>query len=410
MIRLFYYTNRPILATLVACSLTFFFTSSAYAQEEEEEKVFEFYGHVMTDVGYNFGVVAPNWTDVMRPSRLPSFEGQYGTEGNVYFSVRQTRFGAKSWIDTPLGKLHTIFEWELFGTGVDEGQTTLRLRHAYAEIGKFGAGQYWSPFMDIDVFPNTLEYWGPSGMVFFRNIQVRYMPIQGRSRLTFALERPGASADEGIYADRIELDDVEARFPLPDFSFEYHHGRDWGYVEIAGMLRRIEWEDKGDQPFDLSGSATGWGLNLSTNLNLGKSSIFRGQFVFGEGIQNYMNDAPSDIGIRNRFDNPNSPIEGVPLPVIGIVAFLDHKWNDEYSTSVGYSTLRVDHTDGQTPDSFDTGEYFIANFLWAPASQILTGVELQHIRRQNYLDGFSSNATKIQFSFKYYFSQSFYKK
>ena len=34
--------------------------------------------------------------------------------------------------------------------------------------------------MDIDVFPNTLEYWGPNGMVFFRNVQVRYMPIQGR--------------------------------------------------------------------------------------------------------------------------------------------------------------------------------------------------------------------------------------
>ncbi|HQY88054.1 MAG TPA: DcaP family trimeric outer membrane transporter, partial [Tepidisphaeraceae bacterium] len=97
------------------------------------------------------------------------------------------------------------FEFEMFGTGADAGQTTFRLRHAYGEIGKFGAGQYWSPFMDVDVFPNTLEYWGPTGMVFFRNIQVRYMPIQGDTRLTFALERPGASGDGGVYSDRIEL-------------------------------------------------------------------------------------------------------------------------------------------------------------------------------------------------------------
>ena len=128
---------------------------------------------------------------------MPSYDNQYGTSGNAYFSVRQTRFGVKSYNKTPLGELKTIFEFELFGTGVDAGQTTIRLRHAYGELGKWGVGQYWSPFMDADVFPNTVEYWGPAGMVFFRNIQIRYMPIQGDTRLTFALERPGASADQG---------------------------------------------------------------------------------------------------------------------------------------------------------------------------------------------------------------------
>ena len=32
--------------------------------------------------------------------------------------------------------------------------------------------------MDIGVFPNTMEYWGPNGMVFFRNVQVRWMPVR----------------------------------------------------------------------------------------------------------------------------------------------------------------------------------------------------------------------------------------
>ena len=30
-------------------------------------------------------------------------------------------------------------------------------------VGQFGAGQTGSPFMDSDVFPNSLEYWGPNG-------------------------------------------------------------------------------------------------------------------------------------------------------------------------------------------------------------------------------------------------------
>src|SRR5882672_2982995 len=209
----------------LSCMMVVFILISANtlrAQEGEKQKTMEIYGHVMLDAGYNFNQINPNWYDVIRPTQLPSFKNQYGTDGNVYFSVRQTRLGFKNYFQTPLGELKTQFEFELFGTGVDAGQTTFRLRHAYAELGKFGVGQTWSPFMDIDVFPNTLEYWGPTGMIFFRNVQFRYMPIQGATHLTFALERPGASADAGIYANRIELSGVVPHFAVPDFSAEYH--------------------------------------------------------------------------------------------------------------------------------------------------------------------------------------------
>ena len=136
---------------------------------------------------------------------MNAFPGEFGPDGNVYFGVRQTRFGVKTSTPTPLGDLNTQFEFELFGTGVDAGQTTFRLRQAYGELGAFGAGETWSPFMDIDVFPNTIEYWGPNGMVFYRNVQVRWMPLRGnRSQVTIAAERPGATADQGSYSDFIQ--------------------------------------------------------------------------------------------------------------------------------------------------------------------------------------------------------------
>ena len=153
--------------------------------------------------------------------------------------------------------------------------------------------------MDIDVFPNTVEYWGPPGMAFFRNIQIRYMPIKGASKLTIALERPGASADQGVYADHIAIQNVKPHFNLPDLSAEYRYAGNFGYVELAGIVRRIEWKDlNGSSTVDLSGRATGWGLNLSTNINLGKTSVFRGQYLYGEGIENYMNDATTDVGVE----------------------------------------------------------------------------------------------------------------
>ena len=176
--------------------------------------------------------------------------------------------------------------------------------------------------MDIDVFPNTVEYWGPCGMVFFRNVQFRYMPIQGDNRLTIALERPGASADQGVYSDRIELQNIRGRFPLPDLSFEFRKAGKFGYMELAGILRRMEWEDLDPNSPDLSGSATGWGINLSTNLNLGNKDIFRGQLVFGEGIQNYMNDAPVDVAIDGNIKG-NDCVQWRPLNRFD---FVDGEW------------------------------------------------------------------------------------
>lgn len=382
---------------------------ASYAQENKETKTMELYGFIMTDAGFNANQIHPDWFDVMRPTKLPAFDNEYGTDGNFFFSVRQTRFGVKNYFQTPVGELKTHFEFEMFGTGVDAGQTTIRLRHAYAELGKFGVGQYWSPFMDIDVFPNTVEYWGPNGMVFFRNVQVRYMPIQGDSRMTIALERPGASADAGIYSDRIELEGVSGKFPLPDLSAEYRRAFGSGsYVEVAGIVRSIQWEDQNNDQFDLSGDALGWGLNLSTNLKIGSSSVVRGQVVYGEGIENYMNDAPVDIGIERDPNNATAPVKGVALPILGVVAFLDHNWNEKFSSSVGYSYLSIDNSDGQAADAFHVGQYAVANLLYYPAKNCMAGVELQYGKRENFTDGYSSDAVKVQFSFKYNFSQSFY--
>ena len=386
------------------------FCISVQAQDEGT-KTMEIYGFIMTDAGYNANQIHPDWFDVVRPTKLPSYENEFGTDGNFFFGVRQTRFGVKNFLQTPLGELRTQFEWEMFGTGVDAGQTTLRLRHAYAELGKFGAGQYWSPFMDIDVFPNSIEYWGPNGMVFFRNVQVRYMPIQGATRLTIALERPGASADQGNYADRIQAGNVRPRFAVPDLSAEFRKGFDnGGYLELAGIARSMAWD--GINNDELDGSAFGWGLNLSTNLKFGSATTFRGQVVYGAGIQNYMNDAPVDVAVNVK---DNGEIEGVAIPVLGIVAFVDHNWSEKFSTSVGYSMVDVDNTNGQETSAYSQGNYALANLLYYPTQNMMAGVELQYGDRTNYkadpITGYDGTSiVKLQFSFKYNFSQAFYKK
>lgn len=374
-----------------------------------QNKTFEVYGFVMADAGYQFKTNDPAWFDVLRTTKLPSFKGQFEPDGKTYWSVRQTRFGVKSNIPTKAGNIFTQFEFELFGTGVDAGQTTIRLRHAYGQIGKFGAGQYWSPFMDINVFPNTVEYWGPPGMAFFRNVQVRYMPMMGsKNNLTFALERPGASGDGGIYSDRIELANVKPQFYLPDFSAEYKHSGNFGYVKFAGILRSIKWRDTRADTLSLDGSALGWGATISSNLNVTKNDVLKLQAVYGEGIENYMNDAPADIGIDTSFTGKSThrPIKGIALPVTGLVAFLDHTWSKYFTSSVGYSLIQIQNSDGQTMEAFHKGQYAIANLLYYPWTDVMAGVEYQWGQRDN-RGSFKSTDTRVQFSFRYNFSKLF---
>jgi len=375
-----------------------------------QEKAMDIYGFAMMDFGYNAGAIHPDWFDVMRPTKLPSFKDEFGSEGNTYFSVRQTRLGFKSYTNTALGELFTQFEFEMFGTGVDAGQTTIRLRHAYGQLGKWGAGQYWSPFMDIDIFPNSVEYWGPTGMAFFRNVQLRYMPIQGDTRLTLAIERPGASADQGQYGEAIAAAGIMPRLAAPDFSAEYHRATKFGYVELAGILRSASWEDDTDS-LDLDGSAMCYGANLTSNIKYGdKGSTVRLGVVYGAGIQNYMNDATVDIGVRSVEGDSNTPFEGYAIPMLGVSAFVDHFWSEKASTTIGYSMIDMDLDEDSDSSAFKTGGYALGNIMFYPAPSVMWGVEVQYGSRENFKDGWDYSAVKVQASFKYNFGHTLYRK
>ena len=383
---------------------------ATFDTDEEHDALYAIvYGFVQTDVGYNFGRTDPNWFDVVRPSKLPAYENQFGEDGETYFSVRQTRFGIKAFLPTSGGNVRGIFEWELFGVGADQGQTTIRLRHAYGQYKRFGAGQYWSPFMDIDVFPNSQEYWGPSGMAFFRNVQVRYMPLMGKNHLAIALERAGASGDGGKYDDIIRERGLTPRFPIPDLSAEYRHTGDWGYVEAAGIIRNIEWDDPVDDQYDLSGSATGWGINISTNLHLGPGTL-KGSVLYGEGIENYMNDSTSDIAVVENPGSSTRPLTGELIPVWGMVLFYDFNWAEEWTSTVGFSLISLDY-DGTAarPETYVDGRYALANIQYHPTmtkGRVMYGVELQYGGRKNFSDGWDYDAFRIQFSFRYKYSIS----
>jgi DcaP outer membrane protein len=392
-------TSRQHYVALAAAALAAAWVTPAHAAEDSDARI-DLYGFAMLDMGYEANQTDPDWFDVLRPTKLPSFEDEFGGDGHTFAGVRQSRLGVKGFVPTSAGEIKTIFEFELFGTGVDAGQTTFRLRHAWGELGQWGAGQTWSPFMDPDVFPNSIEYWGPSGMAFFRNVQLRYMPMQGNDELFIALERPGASGDAGVLVGTPEIADLTGRFPYPDLSAHYRMTRDWGHVQVAGIVRWMEWDDASPTPVDSSGDATGWGINLSANLKVLEEDTVRLQVVYGEGIANYMNDATADVGATGDAD------VGEALPTLGVVAFFDHTWNQDWTSSVGYSLIELDNSAAQAPSAFHRGQYALINMLNHSVDNLMWGGELQWGDRENNSDGFTSDDLRFQVSVKYNFGIS----
>jgi hypothetical protein len=254
--------------------------------------------------------------------------------------------------------------------------------------------------MDIDVFPNVIDYWGPCGMVFLRNPQIRWTPISGTHNCAIAIEQPFSDIDVGIYDRVIETLELEvvgiAR--LPNLTMQYRLNGDWGHVQVASILRQVAYETRLTRNNDPKNEFLGWGIDLSSNLIVGEKDKIILAGVYGEGIASYMNDGGVDLAPSR----PTIPADVQTVPLLGIVGYYDHYWSDRWSSAFGYSLTQVDNLGGQGPDAFKRGEYASVNLLHYPTENVLCGVEYLWGKRED-KDGSSGEDNRLQVSFKYSF-------
>ena len=125
--------------------------------------------------------------------------------------------------------------------------------------------------------------------------------------------------------------------------------------------------------------------------------------VYGDGVENYMNDAPADVGIQNNFSNSKTPILGKALPALGLTGFLDLNWSKKFTSTIGYSRVDISNTDGQAATSFKSGQYALTNILYYPVKGLMFGPEFQWGYRDN-KTAWHVPDYRIQFSAKYDFA------
>ena len=171
------------------------------------------------------------------------------------------------------------------------------------------------------------------------------------------------------------------------------------------MLRAIKWDDVLDDQFDLSGDATGWGLNLSSNLNVGKKDVIRLPVRLRRGHRELHERRAGGHRHRQQLLQPGDAdsrradsdhrASSLPRPHLEReVQQLDRLLAHRTSTT----------PKAQAPNAYKTGQYALGNLLYYPVPNVMVGGEFQWGRRENFSDGFQSDGVKVQFSFKYNFS------
>lgn len=376
----------------------------APALTKAAEPSFEVYGFAQLDAIQDFNRVNPAWNATLRPSRIPTTEGQYGSDGQTILSVRQSRLGAQATLPIHGETVFTKFEFDMFGVGGDEGQTTIRLRHAYGQYKSILAGQTNSLFMDGSIFPNTIDYWGPCGMVFLRNPQIRWTPVSGETTLAVAVENPSTDVDTGRLGevDPAYADNIQGDSKYPDVSAQIRKEGPWGHVQVAGLFRRLGYDTT--LSTGPKGHNTGWGVDLTSTLKVRENDKLLLGAVYGHGIANYMNDGGMDLAPKN----DTGKIESKAVPLLGLSAYLDHTWNAKFTSSIGYSRTQVENTNFQTDSTFRYGQYASGNLLYYPTKNVFYGAEYLWGTRKD-KGGASGSDQRIQLSANFKFSSNDFK-
>ncbi len=357
---------------------------------------------INTDFIYDINQMDPDWIGGFRPSKIPVYASDpgWGTNGHLYFSIRQSTFKFDSYFPSKLkwGDVHLHFSFDLFGMGVNAGETSFRPRLAYGEWGPLLIGKDWSTFIDLDCFPNNWDWWGPSGMALLTDVMIRYTHnFNKKNRLELAIEIPGSEIDVGqLRQIDPTLVDLTTKEVLPDFISRYtFHGK-WGHIKAAVLLRQLAFEIISQQmDTSITHVRYGWAANVTSKINLfNNHSNLLLQLVGGHGYAGYNNDGGVEI-------TPDENKKAVVPFQFGFVIAYDYYFNQYWEASVVYSETNQKNSAGQLGDAFHRSRYFVTQVVYNVFPEHFSvGLNYQYGMRIN-KDMASAYDQRVMFSVRY---------
>ncbi|AHK80104.1 hypothetical protein M911_14190 [Ectothiorhodospira haloalkaliphila] len=284
-------TTRPTrLMACIAAGLLAGGSTVAWSQTE-----IDFGGYVKMDAMFTDRTndAADDASETFLVPALIPLDGQEDTRNVTRYSVRESRFYLRTRTPTDGDDLITHIELDFMDSRELNrnrlvGNQAPRLRHAFVSLGPWTAGQTWGTFYNVTTKPETLDFVGPVGTLFNRNIQIRYTRPMGESdNLMLSLEQPFTTLtveDSGTNV-RSGRDDR-----WPDIVARYNVHRDWGHGSVAGIVRnlRAERSTSDDIDPDIDDDVWGAALSLTGLVKIGASDDLRFQLNYGNAIGRYL--------------------------------------------------------------------------------------------------------------------------
>lgn len=349
-------------------------------------------GFIKLDAMYDASPVGTR--DWFVPATIPvtAPDNQRGPQFGM--TARASRLNFEFRRSTELGLVKIFLENDFFGddaANFKQGPYGFRLRHAYGQVGRWTAGRTFTNFMDIDSWPDTLEFYGPNAATFLFNAQVRYThPLREGLSLAGAMETPRTD----ITCNAAPGCGPRERFP--DLTAKLRWEQGWGHMQLSGIVRQLAW----DSGVTGAGSETGAGVQFSGSW---KTGIGRDYLVWsvltGRGIQRYVND-PGYFGGNDGVLGPQGQFDNLGVAA-GFVGYT-HFWDDRLRSTVSGGLVDAGNSSLQPVTAFDRTGYYTANLIWNAFGSLNVGTELVYGTNRA-RDGSRGDALRLMLSAQYNF-------
>lgn len=273
----------------------------------------------------------------------------------------QSRFGIRGEHDTDMGLLKFNIEGDFFGGGGG----TLRLRHAYAQLGGWTAGQTWSTFSALTETPDVADFNGTAGPANFRVPMVRYTH-------TFAETTKAEIAIEQDYVSWGSNPSVVA-------ALRHTYGQ--GDVRLAYIHRELNTVDGDD--------ASGWGANLAGSFKYSPQGTITASFTTGEGISSIMGfSSAAGQSTLARTDQTFFDLDanGEAISMQGFHMGVTHNWTEKFRTILAVGQQSYDDYAGAIGTDTDALQSVHLQARYSLSERALVGAELIHVRRETFDD------------------------
>ncbi len=264
------------------------------------------------------------------------------------------------------GDFRFYYNNDFFGGGTG---MAYRLKQLYGQFYNVTAGFTYSIFEDPDVWPDTVDFEGPNSAIFARQATVRYMvPLGDKLQLNFGVQQPSAQIDN---AGAVGGDATGVNH-LPDGGFNIRwEDAKLGHVQFATILRDIG----ANSPTLGQQNVFGWGLNLSSSLNVLEHDSLQAQVTYGQGVFAFCNDNFTYAGFNGgdaAFNN-NGDLRALTYvaPMLGYT----HQWSEKFRSTGTFGYVNLQNEQSQTGAAYHETYYGSANLVWQLRKRLSVGFE-----------------------------------